>query len=99
MEEVDDTQAFEAAMSFVEEFSFEEAVDDGLSTLSSDYAPADAAPATRTVQPKALTEEKKRRQKEVNEKRRLLRKAGAFGMNARRRSPSCASKWRDCISI
>ncbi|KAE8970688.1 hypothetical protein PF001_g25946 [Phytophthora fragariae] len=79
MEEVDDTQAFEAAMSFVEEFSFEEAVDDGLSTLSSDYAPADAAPATRTVQPKALTEEKKRRQKEVNEKRRLLRKAGVYG--------------------
>ncbi|KAG6610282.1 M96 mating-specific protein family [Phytophthora cinnamomi] len=101
MEEADDTQAFEAALSFVEEFSFEDAVVGELSSLPP-APPDNAAPqiheetgpqATRAVRSKAAakrslssSEEKRKRQNEVNERRRLLRKVGVYGDSNRVRN-------------
>ncbi|KAL3673808.1 hypothetical protein V7S43_001499 [Phytophthora oleae] len=87
MEEVEDAQAFEAALSFVEEFSFDEEAEGGLFTVLQE----NASPQSQVARPgrrkrPTSSEEKKKRQKEINERRRLLRKAGVYGDSNRVRN-------------
>ncbi|POM70413.1 Lysosomal beta glucosidase, partial [Phytophthora palmivora] len=99
MEEIDDTKAFEAALSFVEEFSFDEATAEGLPIALLDNASSqiqddalsmalNPGPETQTTgETRAIPrEEKRRRQKEINERRRLLRKTGVYGDSNRVRN-------------
>uniref|UniRef100_H3GNM5 M96 mating-specific protein family n=1 Tax=Phytophthora ramorum TaxID=164328 RepID=H3GNM5_PHYRM len=77
-------EAFEAALAFVDEFSLDEAAAEAAdlpslpSQIQDDLAanePNSASTATRSTS----SEDKRRRQREVNERRRLLRKTGVYG--------------------
>ncbi|KAG7391194.1 hypothetical protein PHYPSEUDO_005555 [Phytophthora pseudosyringae] len=102
-EVVEDIQAFEAALSFVDEFSFAEAAVEGLPTALLDNAPmemqddsASASTPSVSIGPTARrnapakrlpsSEEKRKRQRETNERRKLLRKAGVYGNSNRVRN-------------
>ncbi|KAG1703285.1 hypothetical protein DVH05_008194 [Phytophthora capsici] len=87
MEEMEEVQAFEAVLSFVEEFSFDEEAEGRLYTGLQEY-PSSNNPVSRPGRCKQpmSNEEKKKRQKEINERRRLLRKAGIYGDSNRVRN-------------
>lgn len=74
----DDEEAFRAALSFVDEFVLDEDVTGGSSS-------SEQLPGTASMQPRSSAsvvvdpnELKQRRRQQINERRRLLRKAGVY---------------------
>jgi hypothetical protein len=100
MGEVDERQAFEAALSFVEEFSFDGEAAAGLppaldavpAQIQGDVTGWNCSAGKQAAQCRAptkrlpLSEERRRKQREANERRKLLRKAGVYGDSNRVRN-------------
>ncbi|ETO68839.1 hypothetical protein F444_14424 [Phytophthora nicotianae P1976] len=78
--EDDDGQTFEAALSFIDDFERQD--DTPLDAPSKSYNVQPTRPQKRVLS----SEEKMRRRAEINERKRLLRKAGVYGDPNRARS-------------